>query len=535
MQLLKISALTILLLAPFIFVLNVNAKTSSTTTCDISNPKTPFCPITKDNYDASMHNNITVTNTINTLGCLGEGFSITGQGCANYTFKPGQSDQPGLQSYLYNPSGGALGTAFSGIAFLYTNPPASGVQYLAESIQNFGLAKPAYAQVFGSGYNVIQPIEKLWRVMRDIAFLGFIVIAIVIGIMIMMRKQLDQRTVVGIQQALPGLVVSLVLVYFSFFISGLIIDVAFVGSRLAGTALIAQLNPTPANTTPAQIVNNALNNINIFGFFMQFIGGPNVPIVGSGSLGSASNEISRAVGDGFLKSIGARGAMSLVGSIALGLSCLPAIVAGLAAGGVPGVAIAIACPVGGIALGASAPEVIIPALIYIVLLVGLLVAMFKLFFALVSAFASIVLSVILSPLIILMSAIPGNSKAFGDWLKGLFVNVLIFPAIFVVFIFVAALLNIQSPWQLQDTVKTDQFNPLPLFGGSSPSFIQFILAYGILLAIPGIPEYIRRLFKVDEQREITRAINENIGVGRGAATWTAGAPGRLIGAFAKKP
>lgn len=504
---LKVSALIILFLIPLVFTNKVNA-------CD---PKTEVCPISADNYDASKHTNITIINMINTLGCLGEDFSITGQGCANYAFKAGSRTSPSLISYPYNPSGGALGTAVAGMAYLYTNPPASGIGYVAQSFQNFGLVKPAYAQVFGSGYGVIQPVETLWKIMRNIAFLGFIVITIIAGVMIMLRKQLDQRTVVGIQQALPGIVVALILTYFSFFIAGLVIDFAFVGSRVAGSVIIAGLPqaaaaPGGAPVAPrdaASIVDTVLNGQNVFNMFMQFIALPGV------------TEISGAF-SGILGSGPARIGLTLAGALSLLLTCLPAIA-------IPGAGPVIVggCAVVGGGAGAFAQE-LVPALIYIVLLFGLLQAMFRVFFALIEAFVTIVLNTIFGPLIILSSAIPGNNGAFTNWIRGLFANVLIFPAIFTMFVLVAALLNYADPWQLNGAVPANAFRPLPLFGNTSTGFIQFILAYGILLAMPGIPDFIKRSLKAEGPREVATAIKQGIGTGTGAVGTIVSFPGRII-------
>lgn len=59
---------------------------------------------------------------------------------------------------------GALAATSNMVASLYTNPPASGVQYFAQTIQKFNPVQPAYAQTGGIGYTALQPVQKLWTV-----------------------------------------------------------------------------------------------------------------------------------------------------------------------------------------------------------------------------------------------------------------------------------------------------------------------------------------------------------------------------------
>src|SRR3989344_4417049 len=117
---------------------------------------------------------------------------------------------------------------------LYT-PPTSATLYLANLGESIGLSpKSALAQnVAGSGAGIIQPVIQLWQVIRNLAYLAFILVFLSVGFMIMFRSKINPQTVISVQAALPGLVIGLILITFSYFIAALIIDLAFVGVQLS--------------------------------------------------------------------------------------------------------------------------------------------------------------------------------------------------------------------------------------------------------------------------------------------------------------
>jgi hypothetical protein len=126
--------------------------------------------------------------------------------------------------------GGAIGTITRVVVAMISTPPTSSVEYLADLGQNLGLVQPAYAQ--GAGWYGFSPILELWKAFRDIAYLAFVVIFVVVGFMIMFRAKIDPQTVIGIQQALPRIVVALLLVTFSYAIAGLILDIGNMATRI---------------------------------------------------------------------------------------------------------------------------------------------------------------------------------------------------------------------------------------------------------------------------------------------------------------
>jgi len=120
----------------------------------------------------------------------------------------------------------------------YTHPIASGVgeiKTMAFNIFDLGTGtQPAYAQ--GVGYAKLGQgtIRTLWTATRNISYLIIIVLLIAGGFMVMFRTKINPQTSVTIQMIIPRLIVSLILITFSYFLAGLISDMAFVGTNIVG-------------------------------------------------------------------------------------------------------------------------------------------------------------------------------------------------------------------------------------------------------------------------------------------------------------
>ncbi len=121
---------------------------------------------------------------------------------------------------------GLLGIAETQVTAMFqSSPDIDVVAHLSEEwIPGYKESKSVYA----SGYDDISNtgISEIWSFTRNIAYLGFVIIMIVVGFMIMFRNKLGGQTLVTLGNTLPRIVVSLVLVTFSFAIAGIIIDIA---------------------------------------------------------------------------------------------------------------------------------------------------------------------------------------------------------------------------------------------------------------------------------------------------------------------
>ncbi len=134
------------------------------------------------------------------------------------------SQSGGILNISY--SEGVVGGMGRMIAGMYGNPAATTERYVADVLNSAGvkIAQPAYAQ--GLGFSSLDPILETWKTFRNVAYLGFVIIFLVIGFLIMLRQQVGQ-TAVTAQQAIPQIIVALLLVTFSYAIAGLLIDLMY--------------------------------------------------------------------------------------------------------------------------------------------------------------------------------------------------------------------------------------------------------------------------------------------------------------------
>lgn len=384
---------------------------------------------------------------------------------------------------LYNqPGGGAIGGLSTTIGALY-NPPTSTVQYLADAAQGFGLIKPAYAQVGGSGTGIVEPVRQLWQAVRNLAYVLFIVIFIVVGFMIMFRQKINPQTVISAQAALPGLIVGLILVTFSYLISSLLIDVAFVGVQLVARLFVQS---GMGNVFDAQ---NLAKDSNIFQLFTSSIRfGENFGDITGGLFRTLGNNVPSAV------------VIPAFVGLLVGLLLLP-----FSAG--------TSLILGGL-LGAGSTAVI-GLIVPLILIIALVIQFFKLLFKLITAYISLLVSTIASPLIILYASIPGRGGSLNLWWKTLLANALIFPAVFAAFLF-AGLILATDP-------KLWKATP-PLFGGMSTELVRLIIAYGIILGTPAVPDMVKNALGVKDIAGIPQAAQSGAMLG-GQAGWQIGSRG----------
>jgi len=151
---------------------------------------------------------------------------------------------------------GASGVTSSVIASMYTTKPASTTNYLAYLKHNINPVSPVFAAT-NPGSTILEPILKLWIINRNIAYIFFIVIFVIIGFMIMFRTKLNPQTIINLQLALPKVIIALILVTFSYAIAGFIIDLVFIIN-----GLIYNIYSNAFNLSPDD-VSEKINFINI--------------------------------------------------------------------------------------------------------------------------------------------------------------------------------------------------------------------------------------------------------------------------------
>lgn len=491
-----------------------------------------------------VYTDLLVHNLFHTFSCLSVGSSVIGQPCLSY-----QNGLPVLSKV--NLQGGALGATTSLIGALYANPPVRTIDYLASVGQELGIVKEAKAQVIGSGAQVLNPILILWQVSRNISYVFMIIIFVVIGLMVMFRNRINPQTVITAQAALPGLVIGLIMITFSYFLAGLVADMAFVGTNVVGYYFSIAQRPS---TNPQNLVED-IQSQNLLSLFTPF-----TKVISQAKV----KDIVDSIWDQLVDPSTCRRlcpwdmdpqkALSTLTSFIVSQIIMPFAAIGGGRYQIIG---------GGISFGGTAlqSELIVSMTLSFVAIVILIYSMFRLLLRLINNYLTIVFLTITAPFQFLASALPGRQGIATNWILNMLANVLAFPAVLAVLYFVAYLMGptfVQGPaknvFQITQSGpgSQDAFAPVaqaaegkivgkmafPLFGGLDLSFIHLLLAFGALVALPAIPDIIARTIgRVGVAGQlIGQELGGSYGAGRGyagqaqqGATGIAGQVGRAPG------
>ncbi len=227
---------------------------------------------------------------------------------------------------------------------------------------------PGYADsssTYAGGYEDLRTskVDVLWTATRDIAYIGFVLVMIVIGFMIMFRHKIGGQMMVTVGNAIPKVIVALVLVTFSFAIIGLIIDLGGFIMRLVEVLLYGDAGEGINVTNPKQMMSGFFDKNAVFK-----LGGP------SENVGTLVFSILAIFGIG--------------GVIVVGITSL---------------------------------------LLTLIIIGILFVGMVKLWLTLLKAYLGIIINVIVAPLAIFAGALPGNEASTINIFKSTLRNVLVFP------------------------------------------------------------------------------------------------------------
>lgn len=326
---------------------------------------------------------------------LSNGFGVTLVSGVDSILGPIPDEVIDGQALLWMPNGLA-GTTTNAIATLY-NPPASGIEYLAQAKDSF-LGKPAYAQ--GIGFKGLEPLIPIWRSFRNFVYIFASIIFVIVGLLIVLRVKISPQAVISIQNAVPQLITTLLLVTFSYAIAGLLIDLSYLFQALAVSLIY-----------PESLSNSNFNLNGVFEFFATKIPLLNV----NPSLGTFTNP-NAAVFLGVLTipTLVSIGLATFIGSFIMTLLTLPAQIMAPATSFV--------APVAGASIGF--------VLGLLILSIALLIWVIKFLFGLFKTYAMIIFKIVLAPLEIGMGAFPGSKIGFNTWIMDLIANLLVFPISF---------------------------------------------------------------------------------------------------------
>lgn len=412
----------------------------------------------------------------------------------------------GMITYAEN-TGGLIGFSGNMISALYT-PPARTSDFLQYTASNFGVVKHVYAQ--GTGFSSISPLMNLWKTFRDITFLILLVLFIFIGIAIMLRVKVDQRTVMSIENQLPNIIITILLITFSYAMAGFLIDFMWVTIYLV-TNVITSANQDGATVA---LVNNFIFTPPL-GFANEIMTDPSWGAGGlldmawigaSGIFGITNKLFPPASVDKYF--ISAVPGLSVVNTLTSGqcnwwdFGCLVSTTVQSYVGSVMsmlGVLVSFTLGIIG----------------FLVLIIALLVALFRLWIVLLTSYVYILLDIVLAPFFILGGLFPGSPVNFEAWLRDMLANLLAFPTTIAMFLLGKVFM---------DTFAGNNntlFVP-PLIGNPNDQKVfAALLGIAIVLMTPVVLTMMRELLKAPTFKYAAEAFR------------SAGAGGEVVGGMAK--
>ncbi len=337
---------------------------------------------------------------------------LSGQECQNK-----KNDQENYKSSF----SGWMDKLFTSIFFI---PPASSIYWAHNSLEKAQLIPKSYAQsqaVPGIGLASLQMVYKLWENVRNLSFILIVLVLITIGFMIMFRMKMNPQTVISVENALPKIITTLILITFSYPIVGLLIDLVYISLPI--------IRDVFSETMPPQEVGE-INNI-----FQQFTSSFNVPFsivfdrknfgmyietlatILGGRIFGASYEWSFPIAIFFQMSIYFL-LIILVNPIA---DFITKMIGNLKASLVVAeLDLAKIFIFVGLLLLFS---ILIP---FLIVFFGMLLIAFRIFFTLISCLINLIIYIVLAPVYLLLEAIPGKSS-FSSWIKNILGNLIVIP------------------------------------------------------------------------------------------------------------
>ena len=408
-------------------------------------------------------------------------------------------DNPSDVANNYNNS--LMGKASGLITSPYAQPPASGVTWTYEGLANAGFVPQSQAQ--GIGFYALQPIALIWKVFRNISYLLIVLVTISIGFMIMFRANLGSQTVIAIENALPRIVIALLLITFSFAIAGFLIDLMYIVMGLGGSVIISNI---AADSTKAAELASTLGwesdvfNQSGWALLGKIVGNGNIWNTGSAFLSILPYQLQLS-----FRYLVANAAVVLYAGYSPtfdsirkgeGVATIPAV------GGI--LKLLFSSLVGNLILGLAA-GILLPMILSLAVWISCLFLFFRIFFILLLTYTKIILSIIFAPIVLLFEAFPSTST-FSYWFKGLFFNLMTFPIVAVLIMVSGLIANVA----ILGTFNGQVFNstevgfvgrefwrPPFLYTIETDGFVMLV-AISIIFLIPDFLAFIKKSFGVED-------------------------------------
>lgn len=386
--------------------------------------------------------------------------------------------EDGARSVAY--VGGTGEIVSSSVGKLYESKPVDTGYYVNNIAEKLNPIKKVEAQtstIVPSGRVILQVISSMHSAIINFIFLIYIFIFIVIAFAIMMRQKLSGGAYVTVVNTIPRILISLVLVAFSYPIAASVIDLGYLGMNIlydAGVNTIAWNVKGQEGKTLAQIPDDQqLGGVN---------GSTKKELVESLAPNSRAMNVFQvfsvtSLGDGNILPEGERIEFTEVELANEGIG-------------------KIANTLGNIFLGllqvtgdtATGNTLNVSWLVVLIITIAALFSAFKLFFALLKEFINILFYPLAAPVMFAMYSLPGNDKIIMNWFKTYAGSVFSFVAVYGLFIIISLLghqvvLNEGNSW-----------NPFLLGFKNAPSVatLSSLVAYGLFILSPQVPDMVKK-------------------------------------------
>lgn len=375
--------------------------------------------------------------------------------------------------------------------------------YVDEVISHSGVSK---VQAQTTGYNMLRPVIKLWKVSRDIALTFIVIVGFIVSLLIIFGLKQGQEFVT-IMNAMPKFIVAVIMIIFSYSFAGLILDISTIGIKASLSVISSKniLNPLVTNvqsTYPRSIFTPSGSLVQLDNPDPTTSGSPqdkadwniwrlasifsNFKDWGTRTCDSSDPD-DQPGGDNYIDdSLGCRLRVQDILAQPTNLSIMNAII--------------------GLTNDKTAGTVAQFGIDFI-FQVFILTIVIKIFFSLIGAFAQLFLRTISAPIEFLFIPIQGYG-AIEKWIKSMLAQSLIFPITFIIFIIAAVIGNYTgAPFYIDGSITPSAISSAPLFlshsvayssidGTPNVNFLFKLIALVIVSQIPTIPKIIEQTLNV---------------------------------------
>lgn len=368
------------------------------------------------------------------------------------------------------------------------NMPPSGIHTTLDTIAQAGLVPQSYA-ASGIGLGSVSAYSEVWKQMRNVAFLLLVLFVLAAGFIIMFGSAVNANTAVKVENVLPKIIVTMIVIQFSLTLVGFLVDLMYIACALVIAVLGPLVDPTisqislidkyvysspvsifTAVTGPGGFFGNVYkimyqipdHLLSILGVQMRYVF--RIVIAGIGiialwpSLSSISstsiNNVKSVVS--FFSSIG-----GVLGKVLAGSTVIIAVL---------------------ILLWKVLPIIVflfLPQLVIgVILLFAIFVSGFKILKLILFSYISILLLTIFAPLILIQDIIPGRS-GFKPWFMGIMRELATFPILIATVLVSYLILSVQL---------TGAGLKLPFMFGINPQAFAYLVGISIMTMSPKLIE-----------------------------------------------